>query len=123
MRKKIKAMPWINVKNKGDADLYFEFLEPKERKEFFDDLTSTTEPTVTLPDFGKVIDYDITNPNVKQFSIKDIDKSSEEFIKRLVRDHAKVTHPFLDYDDKRHKFVLKPKYDIEKMIHDIVKKH
>lgn len=116
--KKKKAIPWIEVKNKGDADLFFEFVEPSERKEFFEDLVSEDHPTISLPDFGKVIDVDIRN-KVKNLKVDEIEPKTEEFIKRFIRDQ-KVKRPFLEYDDKKHKFVLKPKFDIEKMIKDIV---
>jgi len=118
MKKKKKAMPWIKVKDKGDADLFFEFVEPSERKEFFEDLTGDDHPTISLPDVGKVVDVNITN-KVKKIKFDEIEPKTEEFIKRFIRDQ-KVKRPFLEYDDKKHKFVLKPKFDIEKMIQDVV---
>lgn len=117
-----KSMPHINVEDKGAADLYFEFLEPKDRKEFFKDLTSPEQPTIKLPDFGK-IDKDgpeISN-DVKEMNENDITPKTEESIKFFMTDKKIPPTPYLDYNNKKHNYELKPKYDIEKMIQDFVK--
>ncbi|MDD5650211.1 MAG: hypothetical protein PHF86_07345 [Candidatus Nanoarchaeia archaeon] len=119
MKKQVKAMPHIKTKDESSADLYFEFLDPKDRKDFFEDLTGRDEPDISLADFGTIGDKDIVNKEIKRINIKDLTKNTEEFIKRFVRDTRKPKYDFLDYDENSHKYVLKPKYDIEKMIKDI----
>lgn len=116
-----KAMPHITLeKSKGSADLYFEFLDPEERQEFFEDLTDSKQPEIELPDFGTVEDVQIKNPEVKELSINDLSKQTEDFIRQFVK-KKRPSRPFLEYDEKHHKFLLKPKYDLEKIIKDVVK--
>ena len=117
-----KSMPHINVEDKGAADLYFEFLEPKDRKEFFKDLTSPSQPTIKLPDFGKIDKNgpEISN-DIKEMNEKDITKKTEDFIKFFTTDPKIPIHPYLDYNNKKHNYELKSKYDIEKMIQEFVK--
>lgn len=43
-----KSLPHIDVKDKGPADLYFEFLPLEDRKDFYDDLTSQQEPDIEI---------------------------------------------------------------------------
>lgn len=117
-----KSMPHVRVKDK-DADLYFNYLEPKERQEFFDDLISEEQPTIKLPDWEIPEVIDASNPEVKNINKKDIDKNTEEFIKRFIKDHSKSEKPLLEYDNKQHKYKLKPKYDIEQIIKEFYKKH
>jgi hypothetical protein len=121
-----KAMPWIKVKDKGSADLFFEYLDYENRKEFFNDLTSKEQPTIELPDFGEVEigekKVDINN-DVKQINESEITQLDEEFIKRFLNEHQHPVTPFLDYNDKKHKYQLKPKYDIEKIIRETIKNH
>jgi hypothetical protein len=78
MNKNKKAMPHVDVKDKGAADLYFEFLEPEDRKEFFNDLTSKDKPTIKLPDFGKIDKKgpEISN-KVKEINDDDISKKQK----------------------------------------------
>jgi hypothetical protein len=116
-----KAMPHIDVKDKGSADLYFEFLEPKERKEFFDDLISDENPTIELPNFGKIENGPDISNQVKEINDKDLDKSDEEFIKRFVEEHRKPARPFLEYDEEAHKYKLKKKYDLERIVREFSK--
>lgn len=115
-----QAMPHIKIKDKGFADLYFEFLEPKDRKVFFEDLKSKEKPIIKLPNFGKVDKYEILNNQVKEFSIKDLTKDSEKFIEHFIETEKKPPHPFLEYNKQIHEFELKPKYDIENMLNEIV---
>jgi hypothetical protein len=119
-----KSMPHIDIKDKGAADLYFEFLEPKERKEFFNDLTDKDRPTIELPDFGRIHQKgpNITN-EVKKFNENDISKNTEKFIEYFSKDLRETSTPYLVYDDKKHKYKLKPKYDLEKMIREFTEKH
>ena len=117
-----KAMPHVLLKNKGDADLYFEFLELPERREFFEDLTSKDQPTITLPDFGHIGDFDIVNPDAKEINETDLLRGGEEFIERFVN-KGDSPHPFLEYDKNKHKYKLKPKYDLEKIIKEIVSRN
>jgi hypothetical protein len=113
-------MPHIEVKDKGSADLYFEFMEPRERKEFFEDLTSDEKPIVSLPDFGKIDkNVNISNPVVKEIKDDDLTKNTENFIERFINDKRTPMRPFLEYNDKQHKYELKPKYDLEKLVKDI----
>jgi hypothetical protein len=118
-----KSMPHIYVEDKGDADLFFEYLEPHERQEFFEDLTGKDKPTIKLPDFGKIDErVVITNPDVKEITEEDLSSQTEKFIERFVRDKQKPKKPYLEYDDKKHKYELKPKYDLEKIIQEITTK-
>jgi hypothetical protein len=120
------AMPWVEVKDKGSADLFFEYLDYEDRKEFFDDLTSKQQPTIKLPDFGKVEigekKVEIHN-DVKEMNESEITQVGEEFIKRFLKEHQHPATPFLDYNDKKHKYELKPKYDIEKIIRETIENH
>ncbi len=116
-----KAMPQINIKNKGDADLYFEFLEPKERKEFYEDLIGEDQPNIKLPDFGKIDHGPEISNEVKEMNESELSENAEDLIKRFVKDKHKPAKPFLEYDDQKHRFELKPKYDIEKMLQEVVK--
>jgi len=117
-----RAMPHVLVDDKG-ADLFLEFLESPDRHEFFDDLTSSDQPTIKLPDFGRVKNFDISNPSVKEITEKDLTESDEDLIKRFVQDKKEPKYPFLEYDDIKHRYKLKPKYDIEKMLKDVLKKN
>jgi len=119
-----KATPHVPIKDKGDADLYFNFLDIDERKELFRDLIGEDQPTIELPNFGKVTPEGpiIQNEEVHEFSEKDLSQYSEDMIKRFVRDRRITTKPFLEYDDEKHKYELKPKYDIERMLKEITQK-
>jgi nucleoside-diphosphate-sugar epimerase len=118
-----KSMPHIKVKeegkDKGTADLFFEFLESPERKEFYEDLTEGSN--IKLPDFGKVDGIEIKNPEVKNLNEKQITNKDEEFIKRFLRDQ-KVNRPYLDYDKSQHSYKLKPKYDLEQIMKEVTEK-
>lgn len=111
-----EAMPHVLLKEKGGADLYFEFLEPKEKKEILKDLTSDDKPTIELPDFGQVGKYHIKNP-AKTISKDDLLRGGEDFIKMFV--DTKSPHPLLEYDETHHKYKLKPKYDLKKILDEL----
>lgn len=118
-----KAMPHVDVKDKGSADLYFEFLEPEERKEFYNDLVSDKQPTIELPNFGKIDNGpNISNPDVKELNNSELDESDEEFIRRFVFNYQKPSRPFLQYNNEDHKYELKPKYDLDRIIREFKKK-
>jgi hypothetical protein len=102
----ILAMPHILLKNKNFVDLYFEFLEPKERQEFYDDLISPQHPSIKLPDYGKVKDIDISN-NIKKITQDDIPQTSENLIEKLVKDKRKTRSPILEYNESQHSYALK----------------
>lgn len=118
-----KAMPHVLLKNKGNADLFFEFLDSKEKINFFDDLTSDSSPEIDLPNFGHINDkIEISNPSAKTIKKEDLLRGSEDFIKLFVYDKRKPTHPFLEYDKQHHKYKLKQKYDIDKIFKDTTPK-
>lgn len=110
-----KSMPHIDVKDKGTADLYFEFLEPVERREFFEDFKDGSE--INLPDFGSVNGVDIEN-KVKKINEKQVSHKDEEFIQRFLREQ-KIKSPYLEYEKGDHSYKLKPKYDLERMMKEI----
>lgn len=110
-----KSMPWVPIKNKGQIDLFFEFLEPEERREFFEDLTSYEKPKIELPNFGQIGDFEVKNDSAQYVNIDDFDKIGEDFIKLFIEKNPPL-HPFMEYDKRKHKFILKPKYDLEKIL-------
>jgi hypothetical protein len=113
-----KSMPHIDVKDKGTADLFFEFLESPERKEFYEDLTEGSD--IKLPDFGKVDGIEIKNPQVKNLNEKEISNKDEEFIQRFLREQKqKIKRPYLEYDKSEHSYKLKPKYDLERIMKEV----
>jgi len=111
-------MPHIKLKDKGAIDLFFEFLEPSERREFFEDLSEGS--TIKLPDFGTVGQSVIEN-KVKELEEKDLTKRDEDFIKSFLREQQ-VAHPYLEYEKSQHSYKLKPKYDLERMMKEITTK-
>lgn len=115
-----EAMPQVPVKDKGHADLHFEFLSPEDRKNFWDDLMSKDTPEIGLADYGYLEDkFFLGNPNVKTISRDDLLRGGEDFIKFFVNDKREPPHPFLEYDKQDHKMKLKPKFDLKKILEDI----
>ena len=72
-----------------------------------------------MPNFGQIGNYLISNP-AKTITKNDLLRGGEDFIKLFVNDKNKTSHPFLEYDEKKHKYKLKPKYDLEKIIKTII---
>jgi len=120
MNMKKKSMPHVGIPAKGVADLYFEFLEPKDRVEVFEDLKNGE--TVSLPDYGEVYDRVIRNV-LKEIRKDNLDKSDMSYIQRYTTEIAQKTKsfPILEYDEKTHQYKLKDKFDIEKIIDDFSK--
>jgi hypothetical protein len=114
-----EAIPHILLKNKKPVDLYFEFLDMKERSEFFEDLNSKEQPHITLPDYGQIGRFNISNPITKEISKDDLAESDERLIKRFV-DKGESTSPVLEYDKNKHEYKLKSKHDLEKIIREVV---
>jgi hypothetical protein len=128
---KVKAMPHVWIKDKGDVDLYFEFLDKEDRQAIVDDLGKGVN--IKLPDFGQIGSdspyllgekIDVHN-EVKEIKKEDLPEKmwgskSEDFLKSLTKGTGKSEKPILTYDKSEHKYKLKPKYDIEKMIKEFV---
>ena len=114
-----KASPHIKLKDKGDADLFFEHVDPDERIEFYEDLNSVEEPEIDLPNFGIIEDEHIINKE-KSINKDDIDNRDEKLIEPWIRDKRKVPRPFIEYDQNKHKFDLNPKYNLEKILKEPV---
>ena len=116
-----KSAPHVGIPEKGVADLYFEFLEPKERKEVYQDLIQGE--TVGLPNYGEVYDKIISNV-LKEIKRENLDDSDINYIKRYTTDVAQksTSFPILEYDEDNHKYKLKDKFDIEKIIKEFSQK-
>jgi len=114
-----KSMPQVLLKGKRHVDFYFEFLEPEERKEVFEDLTSYEKPKIELPNFGQVGDYRVDNIGIEHVTKDDLDKKGEDFVKLFLEKNPPL-HPFMEYDKKKHKYVLKPKYDLERILEEVI---
>jgi len=85
-------------------------------------LTSKEKPTIKLPDFGKIKDdVIISNPEVKELNEDNLSEDVENIIEKFVKDYRKPSRPFLEYDRKKHKYELNPKYDIDKILDDVIK--
>lgn len=116
---KKEAIPHVLLKNKKPVDLYFEFLDTKERSEFFNDLSSDERPHITLPDYGQIGRFNVSNPSTKEISKDDLTESDERLIKRFI-DKGESTNPILEYDKNKHEYKLKSKHDLEKIVHELV---
>jgi hypothetical protein len=115
-----EAMPQVVLKDKGHADLHFEWIAPAERKKFWEDLTSKDAPEIKLPDFGYLDDkFFMGNPNAKTISKDDLLRGGLDFIKVFVNDKRDPPHTFIEYDKQQHKFKLKPQYDLKKILEEI----
>jgi len=117
---KKKSMPHVGIPSKGLADLYFEFLEPKDRTEVFEDLRDGE--VIKLPNYGEVYDRIIENV-LKEITKDNLDKSDMAYIQRYTTEQAQKTKsfPILEYDEENHKYKLKDKFDIEKIIEEFSK--
>ena len=115
-----KASPHVKLKDKGDADLFFEHVEVPERVEFYEDLNSENEPEIDLPNFGIIENENIVNKE-KSIQKDDIDNRDEKLIEPWLRDKRKVPRPFIEYDQHKHKFDLNPKYNLEKILKEPVR--
>lgn len=119
------AMPHLNLKNKGPVDLFFEFIDPKDRKNFFEDLISDKEFKIDLPNFG-IIDKDLSlnvSNEIKQIEKKDLDKDSINFLERLIKDTKNPRRALIQYNTNKHKFELKQKHDFEKILKEVTERN
>ncbi len=115
-----EAMPQVPVKGKGHADLHFEFLSPEDRKSFWEDLTSKSQPEISLADFGYLDKkFFMGNPDVKTLTIDELLRGGKELIELFIKDKREPPHPFLEYDKQQHKMKLKPKYDLKKILEEV----
>ena len=119
---KKQALPHLRLKNKDAIDLYFEYLNVADRKKVLQDLKDGQN--VKLPNFGVVLNKDISN-STKIFDEKDLfeQEKEEDFIGHFITHGTNPKYPVMTYDNKTHAYKLKPRYDIEKMLKEIVNTH
>jgi hypothetical protein len=119
---KKEALPHLKLKNKDAIDLYFEYLNVSDRKKVLQDLKNGEN--IKLPNFGVVLNKDIANPT-KFFEEKDLDQQQQEenYIEQFITHGTNPKYPAMMYDSKNHTYKLKSRYDIEKMLKDIVDSH
>ena len=123
-----KAMPHVWLTDKGHADLYFELLNKDDRKAIVDDLDAGNK--VSLPDYGKIETHSLgptitINNEVKDFKKEDLPKKmwsedSEKYLKMVIEKMGEPAIPVMEYDNQEHKYKMKTKYNIEKMIKEFV---
>jgi len=121
-----ETMPKLDTKEQhGERgiDLYFEFLNQNDRKDVVEDLLNGE--TIELPSFGKVDEGKfIVNP-LKKINKDDIKWGEGSFTEKMITDMVRSkskSKPFLEYDDVQHKYKLRPKYDLERMLKEVVEK-
>jgi hypothetical protein len=121
-----EAMPKLDTKEQhGERgiDLYFEFLNQKDRQHVVEDLINGK--TIELPSFGEVDKDRFIVNTLNKINKEDIKWGEGNFTERMIRDMIKSkskAKPFLEYDDVQHKYKLRPKYDLEKMLKEVTEK-
>jgi hypothetical protein len=113
------SIPHIYLNDRGTAiDLYFEFLDINNRKKIVNDIKE--HKTINLPNFGNIEGILIDN-TIKHFNENDIQKNDENFIMSFLQERNAPKRPILEYDEKKHEYKLKSKFDIEKILQNFYK--